>query len=148
MKKYFSLLLAALMCFAFVSCSDDKDTKEEDIKEEVTFTISEDLEIDTCDYISFYTTALEEGKTDGWKYSISDSGLFEVFYENTETKSTGTFGTKFESGTLILKPKKEGKAEIVFTLERENIKREEKFSLSVEKDEKNKDVLKIKAKKI
>ena len=135
------------MCFLLFSCSDDDKDEKKELKEEVKFTISEELETNPNDRISFYTTALKTDKSSGWKYEISDKELLSVFYESHEPYSTGAFGNKYENGTIIFEPKKEGSAVITFTLERDGKVREEKFSVTVSKSKENKNVLKIKAEK-
>lgn len=139
MKRFFCLLLVFILTVPmFCSCGKD----DLDVVTGVTYTV---YELDGSDMISFYMTSDQKVYGD-WSYSIDESGIFEVFLENRETKEYGKMKNKGVAvySTLILKPMSEGEGNISFTLSAGDMKYE--YKLSTSKDENG--IMRIKAEEI
>lgn len=91
-----------LFCIALTSCGE-----EIDVTTEIRYSVYEN---EGSDMVSFYMTC-DIDKDGKWIYSKDGLTCLNVYLETEETKENAHFQT------LILKPTKEGEADVIFSLE-------------------------------
>ncbi len=101
-RRFIFLILAMLFCIVLTSCGE-----EIDVVTEARYSVYEN---EGSDMISFYMTC-DIDKDGKWIYSKDGLKCFDVYLETEETNENAHFQT------LILKPTKEGEADVILSLE-------------------------------